>query len=631
MARQSFTLREDTFEGGSYLQYYPSGLSASSSASAGAASATYLKADEIQIAAASDIMQSLSYFEGYAEDYGTVFLDWGMTLEEPGDLPTPYEVFIAYSRVGPPMTLPEGEVLIRTRNITSLTHTNIEDRWAYYTMFVRYRSVDGLDDYYEPIAHRSVLLPERYDSVDDLYARIPSWYQGLDEQTNGDLYKFLSIFGWDVDYIRTVLDYMISMKDPQIAEVSQLNNLARDLGIGLEAHELGADRLRKLLDAIGSIRRSKGTLLSAQEELSAITACNVEIYYPSGLSASAGATYEIKVFAQRCNLVKDPQLVNGVRTGLDGGSPHTESLVAFDVGYPDTGWTEEDEDYEVEATYDGEDLGSVVSTWVPADEEEDGELVLEPVSYIEGYSFDGGTPSDTGFIPLAGSKQRWVGYPDPDNGQYGVLETLDADVPVLAGDVFYFSIQTLNNDTRVQDSILAIGFYTSGGVTEGELITETTETTTINGVQYWQIEIPQDFNIIDEVANYDFATLSIRFEPGEDASKEFFNNFTNALLERSYIGEYFDGNTRLGGWLVDDMNSISDYRWRNPVDENSSFPGESFSVYSPNYQKTKAVVQRLLPSILPVTELVTAGVVYSNRPVTEDLKYALSYDVIPGF
>lgn len=596
MARKSFTLRRDTLGGGSYLQYYPS----SSSASAGAASATYLKADGLQLAAGQNILSSVSFFEGECSDYNTVELNWGVTLQEPGPLPGPYEVYIVYSPLGHPATILEGQLLINTRVISSYTHVVQDTQWAYYTMFIRFVS-DSDDDYYEPVASISVLLPNNYGSAEDLYGHIPSWYRELDEKSAGHLKKFIDIFGWDIDRIRTTLDYMISMKDPQVAEVETLNNLARDLGIDLEAHELGAERLRKVLDSVGEFRREKGSYRAIEKILTAIAASDV--YFVLGSN-------QIFVYAQRCNLVKDPMFVNGVQAGLDGGVPLSDSNLNFDVGGPGTGWDEPAESWSKYNTFETESVGDDLSSY----------------GYDDGQLFDGGTPSDTTGDVVAGSQQKWISYPDPNTGTFENLETLGADIPVRYGDVFYFSVQQSSTLKNIQEAILAVSFYTTGGLSEGDLIVTDSSPVEYNGIRYWRLEIPKEG--FDEYQN---AVISLTFQPVVNGVTYSYDDFSNILLERNYQGEYFDGDSRKGGWIVDDMTSISDFRWRDPVDENNSLPATCFSVYSPNYQKTKYVLQRIIPQVLPVTELVTSGTVYSNRPITENLKYQVYYDVIPGF
>lgn len=602
MARKSFTLRRGTSEGGSYLQYYPS----TNSASAAAASATYLRADEIQFAPASSLRSGISFFEGYCDDYNTVTLKWDVGLEEPGLLPTPYDLYIVYSPTGHPETVIEGQLLINTRSERSFIHKVYDYQWAYYTMFVRYLS-NSDDEYYEPVAKLSVLLPTNYGTAEDMYDRIPLWYRGLDEtQGNESLKKFLRVFGWDVDRIRTILDYKIAMKDPQVAEVETLNNIAGDLGIDLRAQELGADRLRKIVDIIGELRRSKGTKGAIERELTAIAGSDVIV---------DTTNKSIFVYAQRCNLVKDPKFVNGVQAGLDGGVPTSNPVLTFDVGFPFTGWNKDDLEYN---DYVGSAGGD-----------------LDVLGYSVGALFDGGTPSPFGRDPIIGSQQKWISYPDPETGAFENLETLGSDIAVRFGDIFYFSVQQSSTLKNIQDSIVKVSLYTDGGLSEGTLIVSDSEPVEVNGIRYWRLEIPESIpdGIGGEISfdDYSPAVVSLVFRPVLGNLSFTYDDFSNILLERNYLGEYFDGDTRKGGWLVENMNSISDFRWRDPDNPNNSVPAASFSVYSPNYQKTKNVIQRLLPDVLPVPELITRGTAYSNRPVTSGLKYRIFYDVIPGF
>lgn len=599
MTRKSFTLRRDTFGGGSYLQYTPS----TSPASAAVASSTYLKADGVQLAAAQNILSSVSFFEGECSEYNTIELSWGVTLQEPGDLPTPYEVYIVYSPLGHPLTILEGQLLINTRVISSYTHTVQDSQWAYYTMFVRFVSNTD-DDYYEPVASISVLLPNNYGSAEDLYSHIPSWYRELDEKDTGALRKFIDIFGWDIDRMRTILDYMIAMKDPQVAEVETLNNIARDLGVDLEAHELGAERLRKVLDSIGELRRQKGTQWAVDKFLTAVAAS--EVRYASYYNVPT-----ILVYAQRCNLVKDPMFINGVQAGLDGGVPLSNPNLTFDVGSPGTGWDETADKWQNYGNPGTESVGDDLSSY----------------GYDDGQLFDGGGPGDTIGDVVAGSEQKWISYPDPNTGTFENLETLGADIPVRPEDVFYFSVQQSSSLKNIQEAILTVSFYTEGGLSEGELIVSDSSPVEYNGILYWRLEIPS--NGIDY--SYQNAVLSLTFRPAVNGVPYSYDDFSRILLERNYQGEYFDGDSRKGGWLVDELNSISDFRWRNPVDENNSLPATCFSVYSPNYQKTKHVLERIIPQVIPVMDLTRTGVVYSNRPIGDAARYQVYYDVIPGF
>lgn len=562
MARKPFTLRRTTFEGGSYLQYYPS----DNSASAGAASATYLRGEDVQTVADGEVgglLSGESLFEAYAYDYGKINLSWNTSLQDPSSAtPVPYSVYVVYSPLGHPETIAEGDILINTRTQSSFVHANVTGTWAYYTMFIRFKS-NGADDYYEPMARLSVLLPTNYGSTDSLYRRIPQYYRMLDQENGSPLYNYLSVFGWDIDYMRSVLDYMIVMKDPQVAEVETLNNLAYEMGINLTASELSSERLRGLMDSVGNLRRGKGTISSIEKELSILAGAQVIVN---------ATTNTIKVYSQRCNLIKDPMLVNGVAAGLDGGYPYTDmaSAVSYEAGSAGT--------------------ASFSST-------------------LEGGSASAG---GTNASPV---NEKWVNYPNPSNNTQFILETAGADVPVISGDILYFSVQTGNLLKPIQTAVVSVGLYTSGGV----LIAQDPHPITIGSVNYWKLEVPSTYS------SYTNAKLRITYTSVVNGVNYNYDDFSYLLLERNYEGEYFDGNTKLGGWLVDGVNTISDYRWLDPAS-----PNASFSVYTANYQKTKNVIKRMLPSILPASELVTTGTVYSNVVPTSNLKYTISYNNIPG-
>lgn len=67
----------------------------------------------------------------------------------------------------------------------------------------------------------------------------------------------------------------------------------------------------------------------------------------------------------------------------------------------------------------------------------------------------------------------------------------------------------------------------------------------------------------------------------------------NLLLEKNFLGGYFDGDTVRGGWLID-TNSISDYRWHGT-------PYDSASIYAEEYVRTNGVIDSLLlDSALPI-------------------------------
>ena len=587
MARRSFTIRRGSFEGGSYLQYYAGGIGASLGGPqnyTGSASATYIKGDNVQTApvlstaiAAGNTLSNAAFFEARSTDYKQVTLKWGLTLYELGVTAEPYSVHIVYSPFGCPDTIAEGSVLIETRTIEEFVHVGVEGEWAYYTMFIRYKSNN--DEYYEPVSKLEVLVPSDYGSTDSLYAKIPAYYQYQDEVGTGDLKKYLSVFGWDLDKFRTTLDFAISMKDPRVANEETLDYIASDLGVGVTVSDLGSQRLRDLLTIVSNSRKKNGTGSSIEQFLEAVIGANVEI---------DGNNKTINVYSQRVNLVKDPRFVFGVAAGLDGGEPHDESSVIYDSG--------------------------VVGT-------------------AQASTVEGGSPSDV-YSSATVTTEKWVSFTNPNNVLHDILETANADVKVIGGDVFYVSINipnTTSGSRNIPGSIDNIAIYNSSGVSGGSasLIALDSDPQTFGTTKYWRIVIP------DTVTTYTPAKLTIEYNTNYNNQNISYSDFSYVLLERNYIGKYFDGDTVEGGWLLNgntSVGSISDYRWLGT-------PHNSFSVYTTNWKKTTQVVSRLLKNLLPVKETISSGTLYSNgyyKPTvgnivkTPNYMYTITYDKIPG-
>jgi hypothetical protein len=555
------------------------------SSNTSSASATYIKGDNVQTApvlstalVAGNTLSNAAFFDATPTDYQQVTITWGLTLYELGVTAEPYSVHIVYSPIGCPDTIAEGSVLLETRTIEEYIHTGITGEWAYYTMFIRYRSNNG-DDYYEPVSKLEVLVPSNYGSTESLYSKIPMYYQYQDEIGTGDLKKYLSIFGWDVDKFRTTLDFAMSMKDPWVANEETLDYIAADLGAGVTVSDLGSQRLRDLLTILSNSRKKNGTGSSIEQFLEAIVGANVEIN---------DTAKTIKVYSQRVNLIKDPKFFWGVAAGVEGGGPSDNSAVVYDSGEVGTAQA---------TTVDGGLCNTVSSAATPTTE-------------------------------------NWLSFTSPNNFSHDILETVGADVKVIGGDVFYFSINIPNiagGEPDVPGAIDNVAIYNSSGIAGGStsLIALDSEPQTFGNTKYWRIVIP------DTVTTYTNAKLTIEYNTSYNSNSISYSDFKYILLERNYIGKYFDGDTVEGGWLLSgngSTGSISDYRWLGS-------PSNSFSVYTTNWKKTTQIVSRLLKDLLPVRETISSGTLYSNgyykttvgNPVkTPNYKYTITYDKIPG-
>jgi hypothetical protein len=224
--------------------------------------------------------------------------------------------------------------------------------------------------------------------------------------------------------------------------------------------------------------------------------------------------------------------------------------------------------------------------------------------------YDGGAPT-TSFLTGSGSSSgNWEFYQDPTTVSEYSAQMTTAEVTVAAGDVLYFSAHS-----SAQQYITGVYLEDIGSVPRPIKVTATS--LVVGSRKYWKLVVPTTYAGPFTLAlRFDYAPPSTSYE-----LKSLFGGYL--LLEKNYIGQYFDGNTRRGGWITGSPlgSSISDYRWVGTANN-------SMSVYSENYQKTVHVVKRMISSILPVNQLVTSGVVYSNRPITTT-KYTITYNYIP--
>lgn len=603
MTRKSFTLQKTTPDYGSYVRY-PAGPEGPSSATLPLRldDDTRLKSDGLLLPPilsnpikSGQLLPYISYFEVNVVDYNEIFLSWDaplndLSLVENLNTVVATGIVIVYSGDGEPQTISDGNILVNDNNSNVFYHQVPSGKWAYYTLFVKFESRAG-DLYYEPSANIAVITPKKYGSVDALYARVPEYYRlkdgEMDEGFGGPLYRYLSIFGYELDTIRTLIDYLMVMKDPQIASSEVLDYISQDLGVGLRVHELGASRLRTLINIIGYLRRSEGTKYALELAIQALTGSDVEV---------DEVNKEVKVYAQRVNLIKDPNLEVLIAGLLDGGFARTDSF-----------------NYEV---YAGDAL-TASSAYDPAD------------------TISGGTPSVTGGTIIDENQQpSWIFEPDlTSGGSVSVLMSFarESDPPspedgrgdyilVKTGDILYFSMQK-NPTSGIQDLIIRVRLmWNNGGYLEP--IAESNTPIRVAGINYWKLEV------IDGYDDYTNVFLYVDVPSTVDATE----SFGEMLLEREIGGLYFDGYTALGGWLVD-ADTISDYRWFDPTNPDTSIDfnrTDTFSVYNSNYSKTRAVVHRMLSNYLPITELTTGtDPIYPNAPIPNP-KWQVTFNHIPA-
>lgn len=554
MPRVSFTLRRglvtdtDPEDLGSALRYddteeYISAGQGGSATVVGASARIAVSDSALRsdgIVTPPSIFVQEAFFEGRSSCYGEVDLRWAVnrTVPTSADM-VPYAVSVVYSPEGPPITVSSGITLVDSTTANSAPpHTGLpEGKWAYYSLFVEYRNNLG-DITYERSASLSILVPRNYGSTETLWQRVPAYYRLQDElqgyetsyDSQGDkvlspryvpscvavpsgtavgpLYKYLSIIGFDMDYIKTLIEYVNVSHDPRRANDEALDAIAEELGVPLRVGDLGAGRLRTVLDTIGVYRRSKGTLMSLEYLLQGLLGSIVSI------DAEAKT---IVLYSQRVNYITSPKDGNGLVDWRVADETEVESPDPFSTA-----------------------LGQANFTYAS-----------------EVFTRTGGTLDH-------------------------IMIRLDSPVPIKQSgtDSVAFSVSSGQGTDRIVWARLVDGSENVVGMASAPV--------QVAGVPTFVIPATDNLTGGDG-----YLSTYVEFLVEMPAVGSTFG-LSRILAERNFRGPYFDGDEQRGGWLVD-TQSISDYRWKGT-------PNASVSIYAEDYERTKQMIDVLLPSLLPITQ-----------------------------
>lgn len=254
------------------------------------------------------------------------------------------EIVIRASADGEPITTKDGILVasITTTNIAEYVNQDNEylyidknpiyvqnGNWVYYSLFARYENNTN-DAFYERVTTLSVQIPQDWGSTQALWERIPVYYKELDDKLlkelqaqdvsypyqEGPLYRYVSLFGWELDKIRTTIFDTMRINDPSIIHSSAIDALAYQVGAEINKDALGTIKLRNLLNNIGYLRRTKGTATSVQAYVAALSGSFVS-------TITSGASTSFNVHPHRVNLFSDPEFANttGAKEFFSGTYP----------------------------------------------------------------------------------------------------------------------------------------------------------------------------------------------------------------------------------------------------------------------------------------------------------------------
>ena len=262
-------------------------------------------------------------------------IDEDVTDTVPGSGSVITEAQVNWSWDGPPEFWTDGATLFTQTTgvghtspyvLTGVTHDTemgqphwSQSHWMYFSMFYRKLDSNG-DTFVERVATTTLLIPTYYNMAATLFDRIPRYYRALDDVVSvaapNPLERYLSVFGWEADYFRSLIDELMLMNDPYRVHYSSLTNLAKGVGLRFTATELRPAQMRELIYDSDRYFDRKGRTDALIDMLSVLSDSEVSAreFNPTGAAAAAYRRIKFVVTASRLNLITNPRFVGAPST-----------------------------------------------------------------------------------------------------------------------------------------------------------------------------------------------------------------------------------------------------------------------------------------------------------------------------
>lgn len=497
-----------------------------------------------------------STFSANIINLNSILLSWDLSfsLVASSEDPAPTELVIVASTTGEPQTVKDGVFVFSTTSNSISSYSDSvrveQGRWVYYSLFAKYSDFVSpvATQWYERLTSLYIQVPRSYNSINNLWSRIPEYYRNLDAAQEGQpLYNFLELFGWEMDRTRTLIDTIALSNDPDIAVTPALEQLAYQLGLETTIPAVGTTKIRKLLGSIGRIRKTKGTIESINYYINALTGCPVTYIYDAGTS-----NHIFKVHSQRVNFVKDPKFSQAITgsTTTTGASYMVANTVAPTWGVYSYGATTS--------------TGASVST-------DGSQLTVTNLSASDNI---------TVFV-----------YQRNEFPYYRPANLYTTFTPTLSAGASFTNFHIAETD--------AISFWESNYPPlsmPSDWFLDTWNTSKTELLPDSRFPSQKRYEITSNSASVNpinvFPVLAFSLDAGASIKVK------DWLVEHFAPGEYFDGDTKEGGYIPTLAGSgigTYDYRWAGTA-------RESFSYYMLDYKRISEITEDIIKNyIAPVT------------------------------
>lgn len=219
---------------------------------------------------------NLDPFVAASDDYGDVLVSWTNPTG------TWERIRLIRNRNGYPLRADDGAILF-DNDVSPASFLDEEvsaGRFCYYAIFVQ------TSGEWSRAGVTSCLTIRDKNSTEWLWDKIPNYYKYLGKERNrlteapeNELFhRMISVFGWAVDYQRTLLDTVAQCNDVRRLHINYVKQLAIQFGIDYYSDQIieGA-RLRNYAGNAAHLARQKGTIDGLSNLIRTVTGWDTDI------------------------------------------------------------------------------------------------------------------------------------------------------------------------------------------------------------------------------------------------------------------------------------------------------------------------------------------------------------------
>jgi len=187
---------------------------------------------------------------------------------------------------GAPVDQDDGEILIdSTAGYIGNSFADNNTTAGAYHYYGFYCLINNVTDEWVRSGLTGCLMPKDYSSAEYMHNLVPNFFIDaingknelvLDPLGNTFLDKYLKVFGWGFDYLRTQYDTYLNVNDPWRVPLNDLYTLAAQVNININP-DIHPYTLRKAVFFNAEVNKFRGTTGGIATELSALTGWNADI------------------------------------------------------------------------------------------------------------------------------------------------------------------------------------------------------------------------------------------------------------------------------------------------------------------------------------------------------------------